>query len=77
MKVLWPVYLAQVRLLREAMGLMATDERDQGLAFLLEHATLAGLKADIGGSEIVTQWRRLRCNPASVTVRVDAAQAYF
>jgi hypothetical protein len=48
--VLWPVYLVQVRLLREAMGFMPTDERDQGLAFLLEHATLAGLKADIGGT---------------------------
>lgn len=43
--VLWPVYLVQVRLLREAMGFMPTDERDQGLAFLLEHATLAGLAA--------------------------------
>ncbi len=75
--VLWPVFLVQVRLLREAMGFMPTDERDQGLAFLLEHATLAGLKADIGGNEIVTQWRRLRCNPASVTVRVDARAGIF
>jgi hypothetical protein len=75
--VLWPVYLVQVRLLREAMGFMATDERDQGVAFLLEHATLAGLAADIGGSEIVTQWRRLSCNPASLTALVDSRAGIF
>jgi hypothetical protein len=75
--VLWPVYLVQVRLLREAMGFMPTDERDQGLAFLLEHATLAGLTADIGGSEIVTQWRRLSCNPASLTALVDSRAGVF
>ena len=59
------------------MGFMPTDERDQGLAFLLEHATLAGLTADVGGSEIVMQWRRIHCNPATLTALVVSCAGIF
>ena len=76
-KVLWPVLLVQVRLLREAMGFCPTDERDQGLAFLLESAALTGLADDIGDSDVVDQWRRLSCNPASMTDRVESRTGVF
>lgn len=75
-KVLWPVFLIQVRLLREAMGFCPTDARDQGIAYLLEHATQSGLVADLG-EPVVERWRRLSCNPASTLDRVDSRTGLF
>jgi hypothetical protein len=76
-KVLWPVFLVQVRLLREAMGFCPTDEWDQGVAFLLEHAALIGLADDIGGTDVIESWRRLSCNPASIPDRVKSRAGVF
>lgn len=76
-KLLWPVLLVQARLLREAMGSCPTDERDQGLVFLLEHAVLSGLADDIGGTEVAEQWRRLVCNPADVVEHVESRTGLF
>lgn len=76
-KVLWPTFLLQVRLLREAMGFCPTNERDQGLAFLLEAATLAGMEADFGASDIVMQWQRLSCNPASIADLANSRTGVF
>ena len=76
-KLLWPVLLVHVRMLRVAMGFCPTDERDQGLVFLLEHATLSGLADDIGQAEVVEAWRGLGCNPANVLERVESRTGLF
>jgi hypothetical protein len=76
-KVLWPTFLVQVRLLREAMAFCPTDERDQGIVFLLEHAAHSGLVADMGGTTAVDSWRRLSCNPADMTDRVESRTGLF
>lgn len=76
-KLFWPVLLVHVRMLRVAMGFCPTDERDQGLVFLLEHATLSGLADDIGQAEVVDSWRRLSCNPANVLERVESRTGLF
>jgi hypothetical protein len=66
-----------VRRLREAMGFCPTDEREQGGAFLLEHAALIGLADDIGGADVIESWRRLSCNPATITDRVESRAGVF
>lgn len=76
-KVLWLVFLVQIRLLRQAMGFCPTDERDQGVAFLLEHAALIGLADDIGGTDVIEFWRRRSFNPASITDRVESRAGVF
>ncbi len=76
-KLLWPVLLVHTRLLRVAMGFCPTDERDQGLVYLLEHAVLSGLAGDIGGTEVVERWRGLVCNPADILERVESRTGLF
>lgn len=76
-KLLWPVLLVHVRMLRVAMGFCPTDERDQGLVYLLEHAVFSGLAEDIGGTEVVEQWRSLSCNPADVLSHVESRTGLF
>lgn len=76
-KMLWPVLLVQVRVLREAMAFCPTDERDQGMVFLLEHATVAGLDDDFGDPNLVERWRRLTCNPPSILESVETRSGLF
>lgn len=76
-KLLWPVLLVHTRLLRVAMGFCPSDERDQGLVYLLENAVLSGLADDIGGTEVVERWRGLVCNPADVLERVESRTGLF
>jgi hypothetical protein len=63
--------------MREAMGFCPTDECDQGVAFLLEHAAKSGLVADLGGTLAIERWRRLSCNPPSTIDRVDSRTGLF
>ena len=79
-EILWPVILAQVGMLRQAMGFMPTNNLDQSIMFELEHVVETALRsADPGRAGELLEWtRRVGLAPyAHLAAVLDSRCLYF